>query len=80
MRMLTKALNRYTYSNPAGDDVSTFIRCVSSVHNDSIQALVLEKRLAFGTLQGSKLRGAYSGRQSIRGHRHITWANYDLAI
>jgi len=28
--MLTKALSRYTYSNPTGDDVSTFIRCVAA--------------------------------------------------
>ena len=56
MCMLTKALNRYTYSNPIGDDVSTFIRCVSSAHNGSRQALVLEKRLAYGPLQGSELQ------------------------
>jgi hypothetical protein len=64
MRMLTKALNRYTYSNPAGDDVSTFIRCVSSADNGSRQALVLEKRLTSGQLQGCELQGCmYSGRQ-----------------
>jgi len=56
MRALTKSLNRYTYSNPAGDDVSTFIRCASSAHNGSRQALVLEKSLASGPLQGRELR------------------------
>jgi hypothetical protein len=52
--MLTKAINRYTYSNPAGDDVSTFIRCASSAHNGFRQALALEKCLS-GQLQGSEL-------------------------